>query len=217
MLAQKCSVGSSIWISWQPASRSASSSLFIATAMSQITWRLSLYFGVWMSRNRPITCEQQVPNLHRLAGLGLREPPDLRIVERAVLDLVDDVRPAPAGVDLVQQRAGRVAQPGRAGLLRLQVVAFEAGPALQRIVMPRPARHVVVAVEIAVGEDVEAGALLVADDGRQRILELLAEAHVHHAGVERPAPHAHVEPARPTLRSAIAAALRASEGAARAA
>ncbi len=30
----------------------------------------------------------------------------------------------------------------------------------------------------------------------QGVLELLAEAHVHHAGVQRPAPHAHVEPAR---------------------
>ena len=58
----KCRVGSSIWISRQPASRSARSSLFIASAISQITWRLSVYFGVWMSRKSAITCEQQVPN-----------------------------------------------------------------------------------------------------------------------------------------------------------
>src|SRR5207249_2670287 len=45
------------------ASRSACSSLFIASAMSQTTWRLSLYLGVWMSRKSAITCEQQVPNL----------------------------------------------------------------------------------------------------------------------------------------------------------
>ncbi len=63
----KWNVGSSIWMQRQPASRSASSSLFMASAMSQITWRLSLYFGVWMSRNNAITCEQQVPNL-----IGLR-------------------------------------------------------------------------------------------------------------------------------------------------
>ena len=36
--------------------------VFMATAMSQITSRLSLYLGVWMSRNRLITWEQQVPN-----------------------------------------------------------------------------------------------------------------------------------------------------------
>ena len=58
----KWNVGSSIWISRQPASRSASSSVFMASAMSQITWRLSLYFAVWMSRNRAMTCEQHVPN-----------------------------------------------------------------------------------------------------------------------------------------------------------
>ena len=63
--------------------------------------------------------------------------------------------------------------------------------------MPRTARHVVVAVHVAVGEDVDAGAILIADDCRERVLELLAEAHVHHAGVERPAPHAHIEPVRP--------------------
>ena len=57
----KCSVGSSIWMHRQPASRSASSSVFIATAMSHTTSRLSLYLSVWMSRKRPITCEQQVP------------------------------------------------------------------------------------------------------------------------------------------------------------
>ena len=79
-------------------------------------------------------------------------------------------------------------QPRRGGLLRLQVVALEAGPALQRIVMPGAAGQVLVAVEIAVGQDVEPGALLVADDDRQRVLELLAEADVQHAGVERPRP-----------------------------
>ena len=62
--------------------------------------------------------------------------------------------------------------------------------------MPAPAGEVLVAVEVAVREDVEAGALLVADHDGERILELLAEADVEHAGVERLAPHAGVEPAR---------------------
>jgi hypothetical protein len=35
--------------------------VFIASAMSQITCRWSLYLGVSMSRNSPITWEQQVP------------------------------------------------------------------------------------------------------------------------------------------------------------
>jgi hypothetical protein len=50
--------------------------------------------------------------------------------------------------------------------------------------MPRPPRHVVVTVQVAVRDDVEPGALLVGDDGRQRVAELLAVARVHHAGVE---------------------------------
>ena len=36
-------------------------------------------------------------------------------------------------------------------------------------------------MEVAVGEDVEAGAFLIADDHREHVLELLAEAHVDHA------------------------------------
>ena len=138
--------------------------------------------------------------LDRLRGARLRQPPDLRIVERPVDDLVDDARPAPAGVDLVQQRARRIAQPGRSRLFRLQVVPLEPGPPLQRVVMPGSAGHVVVAVQVAVRDDVEPGALLVGDHGGQRVAELLAVARVHHAGVERLAPHAHVEPARPRPR-----------------
>ena len=41
----------------------------------------------------------------RLLRLALREAPDFGVVERAVLDLAGDARPAPAGVDLVEQRA----------------------------------------------------------------------------------------------------------------
>ncbi len=39
-------------------------------------------------------------------------------------------------------------------------------------------------VEVAVGEDVEARALLIADDGGVGVLEFFAEADVEHAGVE---------------------------------
>src|SRR5207249_2880250 len=83
---------------------------------------------------------------------------------------------APAGVDLVQQRAGRIVEPRRGGLLRLQVVPFETCPALQGVVMPRAARHVLIDVKVAVREDVEPGALLVTDDDRHRVLKLLAKA-----------------------------------------
>ena len=92
-------------------------------------------------------------------------------------------------------------QPRRGGLFGLQMVAFEAGPALQRIVVPGAAGQVFVHVEIAVRENVEPGAFLVADQRRHGVLELLAEVNVEHAGVQRPPPHAHVEPAGARERS----------------
>src|SRR5205085_4412472 len=105
-----------------------------------------------------------------------------------------DVRPSPAGVDLIEQRARRIVQPGCRGLLRLQMIALEAGPALKRIVVPRASGQVFIDVEITVAENVEAGALLIADDDGERVLELLAEAHVEHASIERAAPHADIKP-----------------------
>src|SRR5262245_64130425 len=62
--------------------------------------------------------------------------------------------------------------------------------------MPRAARHVVVAMQIAVRQDVDAGALLITQHRGHGVLELLAEAHLHHASVERATPHAIVVPAR---------------------
>ena len=113
-----------------------------------------------------------------------------------MFDLAGHVRPSPAGVDFVEQRAWRISEPRAAGFFGLEKVTLESGPALERIVMPAAAGEVLVAVEVAMGQDVEAGALLVADHHGEGVLELLAEADVHHARVERPCPHAHVEPAR---------------------
>ncbi len=67
--------------------------------------------------------------------------------------------------------------------------------------MPRAAGQVLVDVQIAVRQNVEPGALLIADHDGHRVLKLLAEADVEHAGIERPSPHAHVEPARARKRS----------------
>ena len=133
--------------------------------------------------------------LERLARLSLRDAPQFRVVERTMLDLVDDMRPAPSGVDFVEQRARRIVQPRRGGLLGLQVISFEPGPALQRIVVPRTACEVFVNVEVAVGNDIEARAFLVADQHCQGILKFLAEANVLHAGIQGATPHAYVKPA----------------------
>jgi hypothetical protein len=75
-------------------------------------------------------------------------------------------------------------------LFIVQVIAVEPRPPLQRVVVPGTPGHVVVAVQVAVGEDAEAGSFLVAEDCGQRILEFLAEAHIHQAGVQWAASHA---------------------------
>ena len=168
----------------------------MATAMSQITSRLSLYFGRMDVQKQRHHLRAAGSELHRLARPRLGQTPYLRIIQRPVLDLVHHVRPAPARVDFVEQRSGRIVQPGRGGLFRLQMIAFESGPALQRIVMPGAAGQVLVDVEIGMIQNIQAGALLIADHNRQRILELLAEANIQHAGVERASPHADIEPAR---------------------
>ena len=50
-------------------------------------------------------------------------------------------------------------------------------------------------------ENVEARALLIADEHRHGVLEFFAEADVEHAGVEGTAPHADIQSARPGNRS----------------
>src|SRR5581483_9240844 len=129
-------------------------------------------------------------------GPGLGEAPELGVIERAMFDFINYTRPTPAGVDFVQQGAGRVAQPGRAGFLGLQIIAFETRPALNRVMMPGASGEVVVAMQIAMRQDVEARALLIAEDDGDGILEFLAETDVEHAGVQRAAPHGGIEPAR---------------------
>ena len=69
-------------------------------------------------------------------------------------------------------------------------------PTLQRVVVPRTAGEVLVEVVVAIGEDVEPGALLVGDDGGLRVEELFAEPDIEQRRVERPAPQAAVVPAR---------------------
>jgi len=63
--------------------------------------------------------------------------------------------------------------------------------------VPGTPRHIVITMEVAVSQDVQPGPILVAQHHRQGILEFLAESPVHHAGIKRLAPHAHIKPARP--------------------
>jgi hypothetical protein len=76
------------------------------------------------------------------------------------------------------------------------VVTVETSPPLQWVVMPRTPSHVVITVQITVGEDIQAGAFFVAYHSGNSVEVLLAEARIQHAGVERTPPHAFVEPFR---------------------
>ncbi len=74
------------------------------------------------------------------------------------------------------------------------MIAFEAGPSLEWVMMPGAAGEVFVYVKVAVAENVEAGAFLIADDDGERVLKFFAKADIEHAGVERTAPHGNVKP-----------------------
>ena len=128
-----------------------------------------------------------------LAGARLGHAIDLGVFERIariVLDLAGDNRPAPRGVDFVQQRTGRIFQEIRARALRLQLVKSDAAPALQRIVMPGAAGQIRVEKVITVGHDIEAGALLIRNNCGEGVRELLAVDRVEHGCVERASPQA---------------------------
>src|SRR5439155_11977891 len=75
-----------------------------------------------------------------------------------------------------------------------EMVAAEAGPALERVAVPRVPADVLVVEVVAVREDVEPGAILVAEQGGERIRELLAEHHLLHAGRQRPPSQARGKP-----------------------
>ena len=146
------------------------------------------------------------PELDRLARAGacLCDPPELGVLERiarVVLDLADDARPPPRRLDLVHQRPGRELELPVARAFVLQFLVLEPFPALQRVVVPRAAREVLVEVVVAVREDVEPRALLLGDHGRVRVEELLAEADVEQRRIKRPSPQAAVVPAWPRPRA----------------
>src|ERR1035438_3523681 len=63
--------------------------------------------------------------------------------------------------------------------------------------MPGAARHVLVKVVIAGGEDVESCARLIGNDDGVGISKLLTIPRVHHGRVQGAAPHVHGVPARP--------------------
>ncbi len=180
----------------QPASRRASRLLVHRHGHVPIDFPLVLVFRRGDVQKQTHYLGTAGAELDRPRGAGLRHSPELGVVQRAVLDLVDHAGPAPAYVDFVEQRARRIAEPLAGRLGSLLVPGFQARPALKRILGPAKAGHVFVQMEVARGEQVQSGPLLVADHHGQGVLDLLAIADIQHAGVQRFAEHADVEPAR---------------------
>ena len=84
---------------------------------------------------------------------------------------------------------------------RQRVVAREAGHVVRRVGGPALAADIVVEAAVAVGQDVEAGELLVAQIAGQRVLVLLAEAARHHGLEEMAVAEVFRVPARPRQRA----------------
>jgi len=102
-----------------PASRNASSSWFMASAMSQITWRLS-YTSACGCPEQAMNCEQQVPQLHR--ACRVRAPARSATLSGSPAGdgsiLSTTCGPAPAGGRIsLSSRARRILQPRSVGSL----------------------------------------------------------------------------------------------------
>ena len=135
----------------------------------------------------------------RAVAARLRDPPELVELERrSELDPADDGRQPPGAEDLCEQRARRV-DPLVARRQRL--LGRDAREALDGICDPRSPAEIGVEVIVAVREDVEPRPLLIRDDGRHRIRELLPEARVGERLRRGTPPEAAGEPERPRPRA----------------
>ena len=101
------------------------------------------------------------------------------VLQPAAPDRADDPRENARFEKVVQDMAARIGD--RLDLVDLRL--GDLGKAVhvgERIALPAHAADFLVVVRIAVGDDVEAGDLLRAQEARHRVLVLLAVARVHH-------------------------------------
>src|SRR5581483_11529815 len=99
-----------------------------------------------------------------------RSPQLVELEPGAAPDLAGHRREPPRARHLAEER------PRRRALLvgrRHRLPRVEPGDPLQRVAHPGEAGEVRIEVEVAVRDDVEAGALLLADDDRDRVEQLL--------------------------------------------
>ena len=104
--------------------------------------------------------------LHRPLGEALRRLPHRGVLQIAAADRPGDRRHHPRLQIVVQDVPARKADAAAAGRRRPRIAVVEAGHVVERIAGPALAADVVVEPAVAVGEDVEAGELLVAQIDR---------------------------------------------------
>ena len=147
----------------QPAPASSSSSSRIAVLTSRIS---SSCVGVVIVADRgPDQLRRNRAELDRPRGHALRHLPQRGVLQRSPLDLVDAARHHAA----LHHLEDDVALHGAAVALAhaLVVAARQALEAPGRVLKPAHAADVGVEPRVAVGDDVEAGALLIAKVGRR--------------------------------------------------
>ena len=105
--------------------------------------------------------------LDRLLGHALRGLPHRGVLQVAAPDRADDARHHARLQVVVQDVAGREGQAALAGERRARIVVVEAAHVARRIVGPALAADVLVEMRVAVGDDVEAGELLLVQIDRR--------------------------------------------------
>ncbi|MCZ7562673.1 MAG: hypothetical protein M5U08_01795 [Burkholderiales bacterium] len=139
--------------------------------------------------------------LDRLGGEPLGGLPQLGVLHLAAAHRPDDLRHHARFEVVVQDVPAREGDAAGTGARELRVRVVESGHVVRRIARPALAAHVLVEAAVAVGADVEAGELLLAQVDRERIGVLLAKARVHHRVEERARAEVLGVPARPRQRS----------------
>ena len=178
--------GSSIWITGQPASASSCSS-----SLQRVADRDDARRGRPCSGGRAtakaISSGVMVPNL---TGCVVRRCAAFHIAAycRSPRPTGPTIARHHARFEIVVQdvaAAGNQIRPCPGSRRRARVVAVESAHVARRIAGPALAADVVVEAAVAVGEDVEAGDLLLAQVDRERVDVLLAVARIDHRVQER--------------------------------
>ena len=139
--------------------------------------------------------------LDRPLGEPLRRFPHGGVLQIAAPDRAADDRHDPRFQIVVQDVAARKHDAAASGGRRLGMQRVEAAHVVRRIRGPALAADVVIEVRVAVGDDIEAGHLLIAQIAGHRVFVLLAESPADHRFEKMPGAEILRVPARPRQRA----------------